>query len=490
MCVVAHALSVKHLNLYEVYMSAVAPPRMRVIISGLLTNRWAISCLIVLAIQQIIEASSTLWLVKLIESITLGESFFPYLILYISSLALPYIPSCIAQILKASWKQETQRSFINTFIGSNKNNITEWSNKGIKEEKLSILTSEGPLALQSLVDYVWDLFTYVLSVFLNILALSIAVEPLFAVAYGVSVCCVIVVMKMKRIKQRQLTQKALIARVDLCQSLRAAWDNVLLGNDYNFKLWHERTFQRLKRCLQRNVDLERFDQILAIFVALITAIPSLGVVFYFFTIHQKDTARLTSLVVILPLLFMILSYTYQTLSLAFRWAMHRSKLTTIYRIILASTATNQVMEKKIQWSKITGTHFAGPAEESVSLAMPQPFTSHEDLLDRTFRSGRLTLRGENGSGKSTALMLIKNALSDRAFFLPTQNQLSFTSETNKYSTGESLRKRLIEILEKVDADVLLLDEWDANLDKDNQEQLSSLIDQLSDRKCVIEVRHR
>jgi ABC-type transport system involved in cytochrome bd biosynthesis fused ATPase/permease subunit len=87
-------------------------------------------------------------------------------------------------------------------------------------------------------------------------------------------------------------------------------------------------------------------------------------------------------------------------------------------------------------------------------------------------------------------MLVKNSLSDRAFFLPTQNQLSFISETNKYSTGESLRNRLIEILERVDVDVLLLDEWDANLDKENQERLSLLIDQLAEKKCVIEVRHR
>ncbi len=87
-------------------------------------------------------------------------------------------------------------------------------------------------------------------------------------------------------------------------------------------------------------------------------------------------------------------------------------------------------------------------------------------------------------------MLIKNALASRAFFLPTHNQLSFTSETNKYSTGESLRKRLTEILERVDADVLLLDEWDANLDTENKEMLSNLIDELAAKKCVIEVRHR
>ena len=129
---------------------------------------------------------------------------------------------------------------INAFVSSNRNNIGEWGNKGLKEEKLSILTSEGPVVMHVLIDYIWDLYTYVLSVFLNIMALSIVVEPLFAMAYGLSIIIVVIVMKLKRRAQRQLTKKALTARIDLCQSLLAAWDNVLLGNDYNFKLWERK----------------------------------------------------------------------------------------------------------------------------------------------------------------------------------------------------------------------------------------------------------
>jgi ABC-type transport system involved in cytochrome bd biosynthesis fused ATPase/permease subunit len=53
-----------------------------------------------------------------------------------------------------------------------------------------------------------------------------------------------------------------------------------------------------------------------------------------------------------------------------------------------------------------------------------------------------------------------------------------------------LRNRLVEILAKVNADVLLLDEWDANLDSENRETLSALLDEISQKKCVIEVRHR
>lgn len=459
--------------------------------TSLLINRWGLTCMGILTFQQILEASSTIWLVKLMETITAGGNFLTYMLLYLLSIALPYIPGCIALIVKTHWKQEAQRHFINAFVSSNRNNIGEWNNKAVKEEKLSILTSEGPAALQSLIDYVWDLSSYVLSVLFNILALAIVVEPLFAIAYVVSVLCVIAIMKWQRRTQRQLTQKALTARVDLSQQLLAAWDNVLLGNGYNFRLWDEKTTQRLKRCLQKNIDLERFDQILAIFVALITSIPSLSVVVYSAIQNANDPVKLSAYVVILPLLFQILSYTYQTLSLAFRWGMHRSKLIAIYRSIQSSKDSHSTLEKKVKWKKIHANLQANTLDnEHVSLAYPRPIESHTDLLNLSQHRGRITLRGENGCGKSTALILIKNALANKAFLLPTHNQLTFTSETNKYSTGESLRKRLQEIIDKVDVDVLLLDEWDANLDKENQEILSALIDHLAEKKCVIEVRHR
>ncbi|MFI0434605.1 MAG: ABC transporter ATP-binding protein [Parachlamydiaceae bacterium] len=462
-------------------------------IRELLINRWGIGCFALLTFQQIIEASSTIWLVSMMKHIVAGEPFFYQLFLYLGALTLPYFPGCIALIIKISWKQECQRSFINAFVASNRNQIAEWSNKGIKEEKLSILTAEGPSALHALIDYLYDLYGYVLSVFFNIFALSVIVEPLFGLAYGLSVITVIFVMKVKKRIQRRLTKKALTARLDLYQSLLAAWDNVLLGNFYNFKLWQDKTSQRVNRCLVKNVELERFDQILAIVISLLTSIPSLCVVVYYAYSNRFNIPNLTAFLVTLPVLFTILSYTYQTLSLIFRWGMHQSKLVSIYKAIQPIEYSQIAMEKKVKWSKIQILNSALSTvapEQNISLPGPHSIDSHHELVECASRPGRITLRGENGAGKSTVLMLVKNSLADRAFFLPTQNQLSFLSETNRYSTGESLRNRLLEILERVDVDVLLLDEWDANLDKENQEHLSLLINELAEKKCVIEVRHR
>jgi hypothetical protein len=68
-------------------------------IAGLLINRWALSCLAILTFQQAIEASATFWLVKMMASVTQGEPFLTYLVIYLATLAFPYIPGCIALIL-------------------------------------------------------------------------------------------------------------------------------------------------------------------------------------------------------------------------------------------------------------------------------------------------------------------------------------------------------------------------------------------------------
>lgn len=457
---------------------------------GLLLNRYGFSCLGLLIFQQIIEASATLWLVTMMKKVTTGENFFPFLFLYLGSLIIPYIPGCFASIIKISWKQIAQRYFIEAFVSSNRNQISEWGNKNIREEKISILASEGPSALYAFIDYVYELAGYVISVCFNVIALSLIVEPLFGAAYGFSLIAVLFIMKVQRRRQRYFTLKALTARLDLYQSLLTSWDNILLGNDYNFKIWEEKTTKRLDNCLQKNVQLERFDQILAIIICMLTAIPSLVVATYYAYAHQHNVAQLTSFLVTLPVLFLIVSYTYQTLSLGFRWNMHHSKLTAIYKSIQPIKDSASIMEKKVKWSKIVMNQSTIAPLNHISAPAPSAISSHLDVIKHAAQSGRITLRGENGSGKSTLLMLIKRSMMGKAFFMPTQNHLSFLSETNKYSTGESLKNRLLEILELVEADVLLLDEWDANLDKENQERLSQLIDEIAEKKCVIEVRHR
>jgi ABC-type transport system involved in cytochrome bd biosynthesis fused ATPase/permease subunit len=463
-------------------------------IKDILLNRWTFATLAFLFIQELVIASSTLWLVYLMQAVQSGGAVMLYLGLYLVSLTIPSLSSGASLVMKSRWIQHSLRSFAEAFIETHKSKVAHWNNHKDRQEKLSILTAEGQTTLTMTIDYMRMLMWYIFSVTFGILTLSLVVEPAFAVAYGCSMIGVYFLMRAQAKKRARLVREAQGARIDVTQSLLSVWDNVLLGNQYNFTLWLGNTVRRLNNSVRQNVRSETFEQVIAVAISTITLLPSMVVILNFITAHIHEPLLLAPFVVALPRLFQILEYTYECLVLLFQWTMHKNKLLVVKRVLEVTKDEPSLLEQRISWNKIritpSNNGHATILSEEDRQAIGHPALLREKLNTQPLQSGRLTVRGENGCGKSTLLQLIKKDLGDRAFYLPAQHHLAFTVDTSGASTGESLRRRLEEMQNNVDAEVLLLDEWDANLDEFNQQRLSELIEQVSQKKLVVEVRHR
>jgi hypothetical protein len=148
--------------------------------------------------------------------------------------------------------------------------------------------------------------------------------------------------------------------------------------------------------------------------------------------------------------------------------------------------------------------------------------SLEEALRRIYAkpTGRINVRGGNGSGKSTMLAALKAAIKNRAYYWPTTDRLAFQfaegvdpdgvdeeeidDELLKnagvsvpppvkkigFSSGERQLESLQEIVRHTDASVYLFDEWDANLDTQNRATADALVAELAKRARVIEISHR
>lgn len=105
------------------------------------------------------------------------------------------------------------------------------------------------------------------------------------------------------------------------------------------------------------------------------------------------------------------------------------------------------------------------------------------------RPGRVTVRAPNGSGKTALLSLFRQRLGDDSMFLPAAHTLDMGLA--KGSTGQMVMRTfdLIEQMEKK-PEVLLLDEWDANLDATNTARGQAMIEAWSRNLCVVEVRNK
>jgi ABC-type bacteriocin/lantibiotic exporter with double-glycine peptidase domain len=106
------------------------------------------------------------------------------------------------------------------------------------------------------------------------------------------------------------------------------------------------------------------------------------------------------------------------------------------------------------------------------------------LKGRSF--GRYLIHGPNGAGKSTFLNHLKASIKDAILISPGGR---FSYHPASQSTGQ-IQLGELEMLLKEPAQVFLLDEWDANLDKANLNKIDQLLELASAKSMIIEVRHR
>jgi len=452
----------------------------------LIIQRSAMGSLSFLLLQQLIVASSSFWIIAMMEDIQLNKSVWSNLTLLLGSLILPYFPGAISLVLLTKWKNDLVLSFAGYFVEKTQSNQRLWANRDAQEEKISILSHEGTNTITMFVDYIYELISTVTNVVFNIAAISFLITYEFSLGYLVSLALAWVVLKLQKHKQKVLTEKAQISRIRWTNIILESWDNIVLGNRYNFHLWNRKAQQVGESYKQRNFLAELFNQTICIAIALLTFIPSFFIIIQMIARHSNDVIILGSITVILPRLFVILNYTYEILRLLASWPAQTQKLSKINKIFIFDNNRSS-LESRISWDRLQCT--ANHANESIR-HFPNSLNSINDVLDNIQKTGRITIRGENGSGKSSLLLLIKENYKDDAFLLPVKHQLRFCSKLSHSSTGQSLKKVLKEIKESVREKVILLDEWDANLDQSNQKELSHLIDEIAKDKCIIEVRHR
>ena len=108
------------------------------------------------------------------------------------------------------------------------------------------------------------------------------------------------------------------------------------------------------------------------------------------------------------------------------------------------------------------------------------------------KTGRITLIGQNGVGKSSLLLQLKEQFGNNAYYLPAKHSLFFANAmSHQGSSGQQLIRQLSELKSELsDIQVLLLDEWDAHLDRKNMAMIGDWLNHWADDLLIIDVRHR
>lgn len=436
--------------------------------------------LIFLILQQVIVASSTLWIVRLSQNVVSGSEFYLNLTLYITSLILPYFPAAIMSIFLVKWEQSLIKNYIYLYINANTHDTNLWSDKKKREEYISAVNHEGSRTISQAVEYYFGLASAGMNTVFNILVIAFLIDYLFIASYAFSIALSLYLIKVQNKSNINFALKAQKSRINLGKSILSSWDNVVLGNAYNHKIWKKNLDERIQHSVKDNVASTVFREVISIGISLVTFLPSIALAAYGMYSHKNDPVALAGLLVIMPRLFLILSYTYNLLYLVMQFGSMKTRLSTILNASTFNKTENlSHYLPRIDWSSIELHENQNKVSSSLT-----------SLINSLQVPGRITIRGKNGGGKSSLLLELKRIFKEEAFYLPSQNQLHFAFGEVDKSTGELVREQLEEIESQVESRIILLDEWDANLDMINQKQLSQLIDKISHTKRVVEVRHR
>ena len=462
--------------------------------------------MVTLMVVEAMLAAATTWLViNAGRRVAVGEFLVTDLVWILTAQSTSYVVGVISWIFAEQAGYRGFGKFMLRFARENRDKVTLLNEKLAREQVEPFLTGE---TFQCFFNVMYEL-EFALKLFLglvfNALVLGAEIDPSLPVAY-VGAFGTLLLMQwvlQKPIARTYLENQRMNNRIT-AQGY-TAWDNVFSGNSYNLRLWLFGFKTRLREGL--------VAQIRAIVaregMSAMSGIVSLAIVFATITMvalrHVGDTVLLVGLATTLP---RQIEMTYELHLLASGWNDFIAIWTRFGGVAAnMSPEPDADFDKRIKYDRLVlreGDHanVVSSLGDALRVALAQP-------------TGRINVRGGNGTGKSSLLASLKTEMKKRAYYWPTTDRLAFqfaggvvpveVEEDEEgepiaiselmdkklgFSSGERQLKSLQEIVESTAAEVYLLDEWDANLDAANKAKADALVDELAARARVVEISHR
>jgi ABC-type multidrug transport system fused ATPase/permease subunit len=455
----------------------------------ILWSRFAFWSLFFLLVQQLIVASSTFWITHLSQSVVTGQHIVFYLSLLVASLFIVYIPGIVSTYTLEKAKSQALYKYTEAFSDTHQCIPTHLTEKEFQQDKEPWLTSENSKTIEEVYYVVYDAASTGLNTFLNIAALCIAIDSRMVVGYLISFLLLPLVSN--RFKN-QLEETAITLQDDrknMSQTLLSGWDNILIGNRYNYSIWWRQFKKRWESYNNSSVTAALITSF-ASTAAMICSLIPVAATFIWLFMNTTDTLKLAALIATLPRQIQIIQHFQILTSYTMHWHGTYARLKALMSSLILYKNDKSDFIKRVKQEQI-GFVINGASVQ---------FSSFEQLLEALdkLKHGRITIYGKNGTGKTTLTNLLKEELKDNAYYLPTNSRLFFdTTIEASHSTGQRVKACLQELAQKYfqgenqpTIPVLILDEWDANLDFKNVESISTILDEFATRCIVVEISHR
>src|SRR3984885_15656425 len=371
--------------------------------------------MIALMVAEAMLAAATTWLViNAARKVAGGHFLLNDLIWILTAQSASYVAGVISWIFAERAGYRGFGQFMLRFARENRGKVTLFADKPAREQVEPFLTGE---TFQVFFNLIYEL-EFTLKLFLglvfNALVLGTEIDLSLPFAY-IGAFAALLLMQwtlQKPIARTYLENQRMNNRVT-AQGY-TAWDNVFSGNRHNLRLWLGGFKSRLREALTAQVRAIVAREGMRV----MSGIVSLGIVFATITVvavqNVSDTALLIALATTLP---RQIEMTYELHLLATGWNDFVAVWTRF-----GGSATNMLPEPdkrfdhRIKFDRLVlresdHANVVSSLNDALRIVQARP-------------SGRINIRGGNGTGKSTLLASLKTELRHRAFYWPASDRLA------------------------------------------------------------------
>lgn len=401
------------------------------------------------------------------------------ILLFVALNFAPYLLDYAASLCRTLWMSSSRKALYEAVYAKTQFRPGELADKEAESSFAALVSSNGQMLVADCVYFVNNVARLLFASALSVTLISLYVLNGFAVAYCVSIGLCLLLLRWGGDWQTSVAAATEKAYNRLMAALPQAWQASALGEVTVVNLFMALFARRWR--LHRRVALRAMNAYQSFDLAQALCIWLPATVAVLLQLRSMEVEAMVALAIVLPRLTETLLDVSGLMANLTEYLSIRGRATWLNRS-LAAQPTNLL--QRCDFTKLSLARQVGGTWTSLSVL------SAQDAEAALSSPGRYRLTGVNGSGKTSMLLQLKTNLAGRAFYLPAHASL-FPSFGAKASTGQRKLRDLQRsfALVRGKTDVILLDEWDANLDHANRQKISKLLDELAGSHAVVEVSH-
>lgn len=333
----------------------------------------------------------------------------------------------------------------------------------------------GQDTILSTVYFLSDLSATGLNIVLNTIAIILVTDVTLGIVIALAGLLGLGLIYLAGTKISETSRHEMLAENALNAHLSKSWDNIILGNQCFFDRWKDHFNNLFLKSEKASLETVKKREWAIAIAGMVTNGLVLGSALLLAWMSCETAGFALAILVMLPRSLQIVMHIQIIQTYFAQWKRLEERLAVTHESVLEL--------KPIDLSQLI-------KENDITIKMNNivyPAKEIESLLDG-HDVGRFTITGENGVGKSSLLLRLKNKFSLSSTYLPAHHQLMLREPQQSLSTGE-IALAVLNDLQSSDCNILLLDEWDANLSAENRKSLDQVIDQLSLKRIIVEIRH-